>query len=76
MLSSSIKALDFIEKDTLEHSLVPVLNSVWPNINKMLEVFSQSKEIVLIVCNLYHRTIKALTCSMVNKTSNLLGTIL
>jgi hypothetical protein len=54
MLSSSIKALDFIEKDTLEHSLVPVLNSVWPNINKMLEVFSQSKEIVLIVCNLYH----------------------
>jgi len=52
MLSGCVKALDHLPAAILKEVLLPLIEKIWNNICKILEIKYNDVEIILYVCNL------------------------
>jgi hypothetical protein len=63
-MSGCVKALDHLPANVLKQALLPMVKSVWDTICKILEYKYNDIEIVLYICNVIQRLIKALNVEL------------
>lgn len=60
MLSALVKAFEGVQSSVLAQALLPSLAAIWPTLQSILETRSQDNDIIVMICGLVQRLLKAL----------------